>query len=473
MGPRDIPLCVDLDGTLIRGDMTVESIMLLLARSPLSIVLLPWWLMHGLPVLKREVAQRVSIDVADIPINANVLELVEEDASCGRNVLLVSGSDEHYVRAIADRCGVFTEAHGSDGKRNLAGETKRRMLVERFGEKGFDYIGNSRKDLTVWKSCRNAIVVDGSPRLIAHAQKIASVEGIVPRTHSRLRMLLRTMRPRNWIKNLLLFVPIALDHQLKNPTVLGRGCLAFAAFTACTAAIYLINDACDIVADRHHPTKRNRPIAAGFLPLSLALGAACILLITGAVLGLLLPFSFLISLLGYVIVTFAYSFCFKRWKFIDVLTIALCITMRIVAGTFATGVHFSPWLIGFSLTCFLSLALIKRLAEIRLLAESTLTIPGRGYRTDDTESTRAIGVMAGAIAISVLAFYLQSDRVHELYRNPEILWIILPVLLFWMGRLWIFANRGWLRDDPLLFATRDWTSYICGLAIATILLIAS
>jgi 4-hydroxybenzoate polyprenyltransferase len=301
------------------------------------------------------------------------------------------------------------------------------------------------------------------------------------RTDSLVRLehptatVLNALRVRQWVKNLLLFVPLLLAHAVGDPQAWLAAVLGFVAFSLCASAAYVVNDLVDREADRVHPTKRDRPFASGALPpLAGFVMAPSLLLIAFAVAWLALPALFLVALATYVIVTLAYSFALKRMAIVDVLVLAGLYALRVLAGGAATDIPVSEWLLAFSMFFFLSLALLKRYAELRLIELAPgASLAGRAYQADDLALLRTTGPSAGFISVLVLALYVTSPEVVVLYQRPALLWLVGAFLLYWVLRIWTRAHRGEMHDDPVLFAARDRASYVVAVLTGITLLAAS
>lgn len=460
-GSTHPPLCVDLDGTVLLGDVGIESILELLRRNPLYALALPVWLLRGLAVLKREVARRVTLDPSTLPWDARVLAWVR-DESASRPCLLVSASDELLVRPIAEHLGCFVEVMASDGHHNLAGRNKAQALVQRFGKQGFDYAGNSRSDLAVWPHARAAIVANASARVRRQAQRSSTVEQQFPHQRAGLSVWARSLRLHQWVKNLLVFAPLVGAHLLTDSWRLRQGLIAWLLFGLCTSGTYLLNDLFDLDADRHHPRKRKRALASGRIGLANALGVA-VVLIASAFVGAtwLLPPAFRLWLAAYLVTTLAYSLLLKRVILLDVVILAALFTLRIVAGGAATAVIVSHWLLWLAMLAFFGLALLKRYAElIDLGPDQSRQARGRGYYRTHKPMVLALGLAAGAAVVATLGLYVDSPDSHALYARPTILWFLCPLLAYWLGRLWWLAMRHHMHDDPTVFATRDIVSWI-------------
>jgi 4-hydroxybenzoate polyprenyltransferase len=460
---------VDLDGTLVATDTLWESLLLLAKARPLAPFLILLWCLKGKAYLKRRVADQVLPNAASLPYRTEVLSRIEEEKEAGRPILLVTAADQRIADSIQKRLGLFDEVIGSDGERNLRGERKRDYLVRRFGAGGFDYLGDSPADVPVWSAAKVALVVGGAKAAERRMRQagIDPVEVPVPRM-SRPLALLKALRPHQWLKNLLLLIAPVLAYKWEGlQTVLEVG-VAFLSFSLGASSGYVVNDLFDLEADRLHRNKRSRPFAAGNLGIPagflLALGA-----VAGAVILslLVLPPLFAGVIAGYVVLTNAYSFFLKRKLILDVVILALLFTYRVLAGGIAVTVPVSFWLLAFSLFFFTGLAFAKRYSElVRWRDQGLEWAPGRNYGVADLPTVRSVGSASGLIAVMVFALYIHSPEVRLLYERPEALWLVCPILLYWITRIWFLAARNELHDDPIVFAMKDRNSYLAGLAIA-------
>jgi 4-hydroxybenzoate polyprenyltransferase len=291
---------------------------------------------------------------------------------------------------------------------------------------------------------------------------------------SRAWAVLRAVRAHQWVKNLLVFVPILLDHRLFERDVMMRGLIAFVAFCLAASGGYVLNDLMDLEADRHHPAKRDRPFASSTLPVAVGMALAPLLLVASIVIGATrLPREFLALLLLYIVMTTAYSSYLKRIAVLDVLLLAGLYTLRVLAGVAASGVRFSTWLLAFAMFLFLSLAFLKRHAELLALApDQPVSLRRRGYLAGDVQWLGTMGSASGYLAVLVLALYLNSDEVVRLYRKPAVLFLVCPLLLFWTGRMWLLAHRGQIHEDPIVASARDPASYIVAALVGLVLFAA-
>jgi 4-hydroxybenzoate polyprenyltransferase len=465
------PLCVDLDGTLLRSDLLLESTLALLAQRPWLLFALPWWLLRGKAHLKRQVASRVTLDPATLPYDERVLDLLR--ASAGRHRVLCTASDEGLVRPLAEHLGCFDEVMASDGQRNLSGANKARALVQRFGERGFDYAGNGPVDLAVWAHARRALVVNAGPALATAAARRCEVEQHWPAQGGGLRAWLRALRLHQWLKNLLVFIPLLASHRFLESGALVASASGFLAFGLCASGVYLLNDLLDLPNDRLHPRKRQRPFAAGTLSLLHGALLAPLLALAGLGLAWWAEPRFAAVLAAYYLLTLGYSLQLKRVVMLDVIVLAALYTVRIIGGTVVIGAALSFWLLAFSMFIFLSLALLKRYTELSaMLAAGRTDAAGRGYTVDDLPLLQSLGASSGYLAVLVLALYINSPESITLYARPQVLWLLCPLMLYWVSRIWVVAHRGGMHDDPVVFAATDRNSQVVGLLCGAIALLA-
>lgn len=454
-GDVAIPLCVDLDGSLIHSDLLYESLLELLHRRPWIMLWLPFWLLRGIAYLKQQVALRVSLDPSRLPYDLRLLERLRE-LHGQRPLLLCSGADERLARSVAEYLGLFGETLASNGRLNLTGPRKVRLLNQRFGIRGYDYVGNQRADLAVWREAREAWVVNAGLRLANAARQLCPCALYLPPQHVEWQQWLKALRPHQWLKNLLIFTPLLAAHRFLDGAAWQAALLAFAAFSLCASAMYLVNDLLDLKSDRQHPRKRHRPFAAGSLSLAKGMLAAPALIGASLVLATELPGRFTLFLLLYGCSTLLYSFLLKRMAMLDVVTLAGLYTLRIIAGAAAIGTPLSFWFLAFSMFLFLGLAMAKRYTELLVMHENGHTHAlGRAYVVADLPLIQALGGASSYLAVLVLALYIHSDEGSSMYREQEALWLLCPLLLLWVSRIWMKAHRGLMNDDPLIFAASD------------------
>ncbi|MCF6281387.1 MAG: UbiA family prenyltransferase [Candidatus Polarisedimenticolaceae bacterium] len=454
------PLCVDLDGTLLRTDLLVESFFLLLKRNMLYLFLLPFWLLKGKAHLKQQIADRVDIDVSLLPYHGDFLDYLKQQHSTGRRLILATASNKKFAEAVAEHAAIFDTVLASDAETNLSGSRKLAPLVAEFGEGGFDYAGNAMIDFKIWQHAAEVILVNPERGVKKAAEKEAyAIRLFDDRQGHPLTPYLKAMRLHQWLKNLLLFVPLVMAHQFTDYQLLGQAMLAFLAFGLCASSVYLLNDLLDLPDDRRHPTKCNRPFAAGRLSIVTGTLLMPVLLLLAFAIALLLPIKFFLVLLIYYASTLAYSFKLKRVALVDVLALAGLYTIRIIAGAAAVSVIPTFWLLAFSMFLFLSLALVKRFTELLALDKSGQSdAAGRGYSVVDLETLSHFGSTSAYMAVLVLALYINSETVKELYSHPEVIWLLCPLLLYMVTRIWLLARRDQLHEDPVIFVIKDRTT---------------
>lgn len=461
-----VPLCVDLDGSLTPVDTLHESLLDLCRRSPRSLLALPAWLARGKAYFKHKVAEASRIEAVLLPIREELLAWLREEKAAGRHIVLATAANARVAQEVSDHVGLFDEVLASSEGHNLAGEHKRRALVARFGERGFDYVGNDHRDLLVWRSAREAIVV-GSTGLAARAARVATMGRHFVAARAPWRTWLKAIRAHQWIKNVLVFVPAAVGHRIGQPGIIVASLLAFCAFNFCASSVYVVNDLLDLGSDRRHPRKRQRPFAAGTISAGSGLALVLLLLAATAAVCLWLEPWFAVVLAGYYLVTWAYSLRLKRAAIVDVMTLAGLYTLRIIAGSAATMIAPSFWLLAFSMFVFLCLGIIKRYAELYgARQEGKAGGHGRGYSSQDLELLMTMGIASGFAAVVVTALYIDSPESRLLYHHEQPMWLICPLLLYWLSRMWLLASRGQMDDDPVVFAVTD------KISLATLTLIA-
>lgn len=463
------PLCVDLDGTLVKSDTLVDSLLVLARTRPASIIGLLRVLPRGKAAFKAYVTRQVSLDVAHLPYNRAVLQFLQQERGLHRDLYLATGANEALAQRVAAHLGIFSDVLGSSDATNLTGHRKLATLQARFGAEGFDYIGNDTPDLPLLAAASEPMVANPSLKLriklrarhITPARVLEEREGLLP-------SILTAVRPHQWAKNLLIFLPLLLSHALRAGRLLDA-LLGFCCFSLAASSAYIVNDLLDIEADRRHPKKRLRPFAAGDLSAitGLALVAGFLLLAFAG--ARLLPVEFFGWLMLYLVATMAYSWYLKRIELVDVLVLSGLYTLRLLAGGAATNTHISHWLAGFSIFLFFSLAMVKRFSELENLRSSGVSPRnGRGYLVADLNQLRSFGTASAFAAVMVFAIYISDGDVTMLYRRPQFLWLIVPLMILWLCRVWLLASRGNLDEDPLVFALTDRMSQLIGITVAVI-----
>lgn len=467
-GRRPIPLCVDLDGTLVRTDMLHEAILDVAKQQPLSLLKAFGMRNHTKAGIKYRIGELARLDVSNLPYQAQIIELITEARSNGRPIVLATAAAPQIAKAVADHLAVFDEVLCSDDNHNLSGQNKAERLVERFGERGFDYIGNHYDDLAVWRVARHVVVVSNDNQLFDIASRHGQTTYRVTHAKGGILPLIKSLRPHQWLKNLLIFLPLVAAHQFADLSLVLNAFLAAIAFSLTASSVYIANDLFDLKDDRTHKRKRNRPFASGEASIVSGVALFPALLAAAAGIALLLPPLFLLTLIAYMVFTTAYSFRLKRQVIFDVILLAGLYTMRVLAGSAATLIAPSFWLLAFSMFIFFSLALVKRYTELLGSPITSTALPGRGYMAADMGVLMSLGTSSGLVSVLILALYIASPQVVATYQEPIWLWLVLPAILYWMSRLWMKTHRGEVHDDPVLFAMRDRQSIIIVLFLAPV-----
>ncbi|OZI62976.1 UbiA family prenyltransferase [Bordetella genomosp. 11] len=465
MAKIDNCIVVDLDGTLVMTDMLVENLFLFLRTYPWRVFSLFAWLLKGKAYFKSRLADAVLPPTERLPYNEALLVWLDQRRRAGARLVLATASDHRIAQRVADHLRIFDTVLGSQPHVNLSARRKREALVGLYGERGFEYIGNSAADLKVWDAASLIHVVNPERGVLSAARKLGDIGEVFDSRPGYLKAVLKALRVHQWAKNLLLFVPLLASHRLFEMALTMRGALGFLAFSLCASSVYLLNDLLDLQDDRQHRTKRFRPLAAGTLPIVHGLVLMPALLAAALLIALLwLPLSFLAVLAGYYLLTLAYSLRLKRVVMLDVVTLAMLYTVRVFAGAAAMSLVTTFWILAFCIFIFLSLAFVKRYTELREARQKGKMdkSAGRGYYPSDFELLASLGGSSGYISVLVLALYINDASFGSLYRRPEWMWAACPLLLYWLSRVWLLAHRGEMHDDPIVFALRDRTSrWVC------------
>ena len=471
-------LCVDLDGTLIRGNVFWECVLILLKTRPISLLFFPFWMLSGRAFLKHQLAARVQIDPAALPYRREVIDFLKKEKAMGRHIALTTAADGQLAHSISDYLGLFDEVHGSDGQLNLKGANKAAYLVQHYNKTGFEYMGDAAVDVEVWRKASAAYVVGNESRA-RQAAAVTLVKGAIlepcqsfPTSFgAHCRTWFNALRGHHWAKNLLLFLPLFLSHNLAlQPLV--RTLAAFALYGFCASGLYILNDLLDLHSDREHPWKKERPFAAGDISIPGGLLTSVILICSALGLSFFLNLQFGLVLVTYAALTMLYSLYFKKLALLDVFVLSSFYSFRIVAGALISRTPLSQWFLAFSMFLFLSLAMAKRYSELTYASHLVTTgNSGRGYRTGDRELLLALGVASSFSAVVIFSLYVHSPDVLLLYTSPELLFLLCPIVLYWLGRNWLLAHRGELKEDPVTLAIKDPVSY--GVAAVSAVVIAA
>ncbi|MDE1154628.1 MAG: UbiA family prenyltransferase [Acidobacteriaceae bacterium] len=481
-----VALCVDLDGTLTKSDTLHDSLLAMLRQKPMNILQIPKWIAEGKASFKRHITSSVELDVEHLPYNRPLLEYLRMEHGRGRAIYLATAADKTLADRVANYIGIFAGTLASDGNINLAGGNKLAAFEQHFGKGNFCYIGNAKPDAKLLAACEAPMIANPHRALTARMKSAGTVAAARFDDQTPvLKSWLRAVRLHQWAKNVLLFIPLLLAHQVNAATVAGA-LTAFFSFGFCASATYIINDLLDIEADRRHPRKRRRPFAAGDLSmfsgflnigglflLSLLLAVALPHIVNAMPGNYTLsdPYSFLGWLALYTVATLTYSFYLKKKLLLDVFVLSGLYTVRLLTGSAATGVPISPWLAGFSVFFFLSLAFVKRFSELESLRERGGAITnGRGYFVSDLEQLRALGTGAAYASVVVMAVYISNPETAQLYHHTGRLWLVVPVLLLWLSQVWMLTSRGEMHDDPVVWACTDKRSLLLGVLMAAVVL---
>jgi 4-hydroxybenzoate polyprenyltransferase len=453
--PSAVPLVVDLDGTLIKGDLLVESMISAFNDSLRG-------MLHGLfrtglnkAAIKAKLAEAPDFDPHYLPYDDHIIALIRKARAEGRRTYLASAADARLVSQIADHLCLFDGWFASNGTTNLSGAAKRARLVAEFGEGGFDYVGNAMVAVPFWSGAAQGYAVRAPAAAFRRMRSKGRPLEAIPQASAGPAVWMRQLRVHQYVKNALVFVPPLIGNEVTAVSLLKSLC-AFVAFSLIASSIYVVNDIVDLHADRRHPSKRSRPLASGQLSIGSALTVSGLMLVLGLLTGAMVSLPLLMVLLGYFALTSAYSFVLKRKFLVDVLALSLLYAVRVIGGSAATGIVMSDWLLAFAVMFFTSLALIKRYTELAKRKDADLgDASNRNYKVSDMTMVMSMAVASAYVSITVLALYFTSPAVNGSYRHPDLLWIVCPIMLYWVGRMLMLAHRRLIHDDPVVFALRD------------------
>ncbi len=471
---RLLPLFVDLDGTLIRSDCLWEGLLLLLRSNPLAVFMIPLWIGRGKSYLKRRVAVRTTLNPESLPYNQQVLAFIHREKAAGRTIILATATDEKVATSIADYLGLFDAVLATKSGINNSGASKLESIQTYTQGQPFDYIGNSTDDLPIWAASEHALVVTSGPGLTKKARNCNSSVEVIESTQFSMLTVAKAMRVYQWVKNILLFVPLVLAHRFFETNLLQTTGIAFLCFSLTASSVYILNDLLDLESDRLHERKKNRPFASGKLPISMGvLLIPVLILIAFGTSYLFVSQDFTVVLSAYFAITACYTVLLKKIAIVDVLLLAGLYAFRLLAGAIAGDVLISQWLIAFSVFIFLSLAFVKRYSDlVALRAENKTAAIGRAYTVGDVDLLRSVGTSSGLVSVLIFALYINSREVTALYRHPQLLWGVGICLLYWILRVWFVAHRGLMHDDPILFTVKDKASYVVIAMLITIVVCA-
>ncbi|NIM39939.1 MAG: UbiA family prenyltransferase [Hydrogenophaga sp.] len=456
----DCPLYVDLDGSLTPSDTLHESVVLFARRHPMNLLRMVVWLPRGKAGFKRALADAVLPEPEQLPWRTDFIDFLRHEHARGRTLVLATAADVRIARRVADHLGVFSDVLATgDGGPNLSRANKREAIAAHarlLGHERWAYAGNSADDLHVWAGSAQAVAVNTPAGVLRRLQSTHAPAQVFEHRPLTLKTVLRAIRLKQWSKNGLLFVPLLAAHAT-SPALWFTLFMAFVAFGLCASATYLVNDLLDLPNDRAHRLKRFRPLAAGTMGIASAVAIGAVMILAAFALALWVGGAFTAALLVYTALTLGYSLRWKRIPLIDVLLLATLYTLRIGAGALAAHVDLSNWLLAISIFLFLSLALVKRCAELEEAVEAHhAPAPGRGYHPRDLATLRTMGMTSGFMSVLVLTLYIDSPNSRALYGQPDWLWAAAPVLLLWVMRIWFKTGRRELYgEDPLAFALKD------------------
>lgn len=466
-------LVCDLDNCLIKTDLLFEQWLVLLKSKPGVWIISFLWLLRGKAYFKHQLALHTKFQPSSLPFRQEMVKYLQKQSHAGDTLILASASPQEWCDAIASHLGLFKHVIGSSSSENRKGRNKLRAIKEITKDAPFAYAGDAPVDLEVWSESASIIAVNTSATLKNKIQALNKpTEYFEDDKKSLAKLIVKQLRPHQWIKNVLVFLPALAGHRFQSAEVIINGSLAFVGFSLSASFVYILNDLLDLSADRNHHSKKNRPFASGNLPLIYGFVLLPLLLAGSLGVSLLLPAQYLGWILTYLILNLAYSLYLKQSVVVDIIILSLMYTLRIFAGSAATSVPVSERLLSFSTLFFFSLACIKRYTEI-IRSKNKITIDGRGYRQVDHPMVQSLGVGAGLLSILIVLLYLQSEDVRKLYTQAQHLWFATPVLLFWISRMWILTNRDEIHDDPVVFAVKDKVSWVCLVVLAVIFGISS
>ncbi len=446
------PLVLDVDGTFLKTDLLLENFWAGLGRDPLATLAASLAHFRHPERLKAALAEIAPMRTDLMPVNPDIKALAEKSAAAGREVVLASASSEELVRRVAEEHGLSGRVFGSTAEVNLKGAAKAEALVEAYGPQGFDYAGNAPVDARVWDQAENVIMVGRQPalaaRLAAKGRNVVTYEG-----GWRLADLVKALRPHQWVKNVLLLLPMVAAHDFTLATLVPV-LVGIIAFSFAASSIYIVNDLLDLEADRLHRTKCRRPFAAGTVPIGVGMAAGAGLGLTALVLSAALNWAFFGIVVLYIVTSLAYSLKLKRMRWVDIVVLASLYTIRVVAGAAAGEVPISQAMLVFVFPVFITLGCVKRITELAK-AEDDERLPGRGYGRPDRHDLLNVAGIGVFGALLIFFIYTLSPQAKALYPDRWLLWAAMPFLAHWLIRMVRIGWEGKMDYDPIVFAMRD------------------
>lgn len=447
------PLIVDLDGTLIKTDMLFEGILVLLKKNILYFFVIFYWALYGKQTLKYKLAEIVTPNIDKLPKNIDFINFLKKQKKEGRKLVLATASTVKYANLYSEHLNLFDEILASDEKTNLKGKKKLEIIKETYSD--FDYAGDSMADEVIFSHATEFHLVNSNKKLIKKLQHKSNIT-VWGCSASSISDWITQLRIYQWIKNVLLFVPLFVTHQHINTDSAISTFLGFISFSVIASSTYILNDMIDINTDRNHPRKCNRPLASGKISIKHGIFGGAVLFLLGITISATISSNFLLIICTYLATTLAYTFHLKTYVLIDTIILAGLYTLRIIAGAILIKVELSFWLLAFSMFTFFSLALVKRCSEIHFVAtEGKLSTKGRDYNTSDYDLLQSFGASSSLMSLLMLMFYIEDSFQQNFYNEPQLLWLILPAFAYFFMRIWLKTTRSEMHDDPIVFALKD------------------
>lgn len=468
----EFPLFVDVDGTYLKTDLLFESFIVAIRNNPLVIIYCFFWLTKGIGFLKYKLSMRADLDISIMPKNPEFLAFLNKEKNKARKIILATAGAEKYAALLVSESKLFDSYLCSDKNTNLKSRAKLSKILKLSDD--FAYAGNDKVDFVLFSQAKEKYLVNATQNVSRAGEKF-EFDGVFdsqPSTGNG-KTWLKQLRLHQWLKNLLIFVPLMVSGLFTQITNITEVSLGFIAFSFLASATYIVNDLFDLSSDRQHPRKKYRPLAAAKLSILAGLVGAAALLFFAFGLALLLGLKFIVILLIYLGLTLFYSFVLKKYVAMDTVALAMLYTLRILAGTAILSISVSFWLFAFSIFIFLSLALVKRCAELKSLEkEGKLITNGRDYRVEDYSILVSFGISSAMLSLLMFSFYINNNALTNQYQEPDLLWVVVLGLCYWLMRMWIKTHRGEMHDDPIVYSLKDKGSIITILTSSIIMMVA-
>tara|TARA_B110000858_G_scaffold198348_1_gene264185 strand:+ start:2545 stop:3972 length:1428 start_codon:yes stop_codon:yes gene_type:complete len=463
-------LIVDLDGTLVKTDCSLETLWSSISLNPANAFKVFGWFFKGRPYLKDKLFESSDLDAKSLPYNQEVISAILESKKNGSKVYLMTGSSQKVANKIQENFNFFDDVFGTSKNINLIGKNKLKKIREIIGNDPFSYIGDSSQDIPIWEEAEEILIVANNNNL---EKKIIKKEKKITYIYKDklLKNIFKVIRPYQWLKNFLVFVPFLIyENSGYEEFVLSS--LGFISFCLIASSVYVLNDLLDIKSDRDHLTKKNRPFAAGSLALINGFWLLPLLLVSGLIVASLLGTATFLIVLIYLIITLFYSLSFKKKLILDVCILACLYTLRLIGGAIVIQSDLSPWLINFSIFFFFFLACIKRESELIVGVNANNSASRRSYIEEDKKGLSTLAIGSGLLSVLILLLYADSASSLNAFTSPIFLWFLSPIFLYWISRLSLLSSRGYIKEDPLLFALKDRISFFVGFGVITIIILA-